>query len=315
MASARHAPTRRAPTSETPPIDERIAWKLLHSIRPGAVEPVQVHDSSPAVWLQVYPSGAWTASSPVTDDARQLLDLYLPLQRQADIVIAQAGQSLDGRIATVSGHSHYVTGLADIRRLHRLRALVDAVVVGAATVDADNPRLTVREVDGDNPVRVVIDPNDRVDRSRHVFRDRAAPTIVVRRASGGLPSDAADDTAGAAARRPPAATVIELPADSSGEISPRDVVAALRALGHRRLLIEGGGFTVSRFIDAGAVDRLHVAVAPLLIGSGHPAFTLTPIATLEQAIRPACRTFRLGEDVLFDLDLRSGTPARRPPGM
>ena len=228
-------------------------------------------------------------------------------------MIAQAGQSLDGRIATVSGHSHYVTGPADIRRLHRLRALVDAVVVGAATVDADDPHLTVREVDGDNPVRVVIDPNGRVDRSRHVFHDGAAPTIVVRRA-GGPAAEAADDTAGTVTRRPSAATVIELPADPSGEIAPRDVVAALRALGHRRLLIEGGGLTVSRFIDAGAVDRLHVAVAPLLIGSGRPAFTLAPIATLEQAIRPACRTFRLGEDVLFDLELRGGAPARRPPG-
>ena len=78
------------------------------------------------------------------------------------------------------------------------------------------------------------------------------------------------------------------------------MLAALRDRGCRRFLIEGGGVTVSRFLDAGAVDRLHVAVAPLLIGSGRPAFTLAPIATLEQAIRPACRVFRLGDDVLFD---------------
>ena len=83
------------------------------------------------------------------------------------------------------------------------------------------------------------------------------------------------------------------------------MLAALRDRGCRRFLIEGGGVTVSRFLDAGAVDRLHVAVAPLLIGSGRPAFTLAPIATLEQAIRPACRVFRLGDDVLFDLDLHA----------
>ena len=342
MTTAPRAPTRAARAAETPPIDEGTAWSLVRAVRPGADAPAKVHDSRLAAWLQVYPSGAWDTSSSLTEDARQLVDLYLPLQLQADLVIAQAGQSLDGRIATASGHSHYVTGPADIRRLHRLRALVDAVVVGAATIDADNPRLTVREVDGDNPVRVVIDPNDRLDRSRHVFCDGAAPTIVIRRGRGGgsvAPGGAAHGggTGGAAGsgntsrtsaaagsggtggdagrtdRTPRAATLIELSGGPSGEIDPHDVIAALRALGYRRLLIEGGGITVSRFLDADAVDRLQVAVAPLLIGSGRPAFTLAPIATLDEAIRPACRVFRLNDDVLFDLDLRADTATRTFP--
>lgn len=244
-----------------------------------------------------------------------MLDLYLPLQLQADLVIAQAGQSLDGRIATASGHSHYVTGPDDIRRLHRLRALVDAVIVGAGTVDADDPRLTVREVDGENPARIVIDPSDRLDRSRQVFCDDAAPTVVIRRRCdprSDLPSPARGASA-TPVRTPRTETVIDLPADTDGAIDPRILLGALRERGYRRFLIEGGGVTVSRFLDAGTVDRLHVAVAPLLIGSGLPAFTLAPIATLDEAIRPACRVFRLGNDVLFDLDLRSpvrpGAPA------
>ena len=168
----------------------------------------------------------------------------------------------------------------------------------------------MREVDGDNPVRVAIDPHDRLDRSRRIFRDGAAPTIVIHRRGDGPVAQGAGpnpfDGSGSAAGTPRAATVIELPGDPSGAIDPRDVLAALRERGCRRFLIEGGGVTVSRFLDAGAVDRLHVAVAPLLIGSGRPAFTLAPVATLDEAIRPACRVFRLGEDVLFDLDLRAG---------
>ena len=81
---------------------------------------------------------------------------------------------------------------------------------------------------------------------------------------------------------------------------------ALRARGFRRLLIEGGGATVSRFLQADALDRLHITVAPLLIGSGPPALTLDPIDSLSEALRPRCRRFRLGDDILFDLDLRSG---------
>lgn len=334
MASTPRGAARSAAATGTPPIDERAAWDLVRLVRPGSCAPVRAHDSRRDVSLQVHPSGAWDTPAPVTEEARQVLDLYLPLRLRADLVVAQAGQSLDGRIATAGGHSHYVTGPEDIRRLHRLRALVDAVIVGAGTIDADDPRLTVREAGGDDPVRVVIDPRGRLDRSRRVFRDGAAPTVVIRgrrnagasagadgpgrRPSGGLDagrrsagaSGGADgpDPAGAPARtgKPPRGTAfINLPADPAGTIDPRDVLAALRARGHRRFLIEGGGVTVSRFLEAGAVDRLHVAVAPLLIGSGRPAFTLAPIATLDEAIRPACRVFRIGEDVLFDLDLRA----------
>ena len=304
---------RAAAGNQIPPLDAQAAWHLVRAVRPGAGALVQALDSAPGIPVLVYPSGAWKTAAAATGEARQVLDLYLPLQVRSDLVIAQAGQSLDGRISTVSGHSHYVTGLEDIRRLHRLRALVDAVIVGAGTVAADDPRLTVREADGDNPVRVVIDPHDRLDRSRRVFRDGAAPTVVIRRRGGGRRAPpAAPGPSGPAAPAPRGETVIDLPGDPSGTIDPHDVLAALRDRGCRRFLIEGGGVTLSRFLDAGTVDRLHVAVAPLLIGSGRPAFTLAPIATLNEAIRPACRVFRLGDDVLFDLDLRSpATPAGR----
>ena len=85
---------------------------------------------------------------------------------------------------------------------------------------------------------------------------------------------------------------------------PDDLVsAALAARGLRRLLIEGGARTVSAFLAAGALHRLHVCVAPLLIGSGLPGLTLPPVARLDEALRPTAGVYCLGPDVLFDLDL------------
>jgi riboflavin-specific deaminase-like protein len=274
-----------------------MAWSLVRAMRPRPAGEEGLawttHDHHRAdLWLQVYPSGAWNASVPVTPDAHDLFELYLPLQRRDDLVIAQWGQSLDGRIATHRGHSHYVTGPGDIRRLHRLRALVDAVIVGCGTVSADDPRLTVRLVEGTNPVRVVLDPGARLAPGHHVFTDGAARTLVVRRAPSANNIASVDGD------------VIWMP-ETAGTFHPPSLIAMLKSLGLRRILVEGGGITVSRFLEAGAVDRLHVTVAPLLIGSGKPGLTLPPIDSLDLALRPSCRHFRLGADMLFDLDLRN----------
>jgi diaminohydroxyphosphoribosylaminopyrimidine deaminase/5-amino-6-(5-phosphoribosylamino)uracil reductase len=291
------------------PLDEHTAWNLVRAVPPGlnGREFVRVqHDLRPDVWLQVHGSGRWETAAGATPEAHDVLEICLPLLIRADVVIAQMGQSLDGRIATESGHSHYVTGPADIRRLHRLRALVDAVIVGAGTVASDNPRLTVRAVEGSSPVRVILDPDGRLDPDRIVFSDGAARTLVVRRPIGeaARPSAAGDLLLVPVYRNALAAF---LPVSGADGFDPRVVLEMLRDAGYRRVLIEGGGITVSRFVQAGVVDRLHVTVAPLLIGSGRPALTLAPIQSLDQALRPRCRHFRLGEDILFDLDLRASS--------
>ena len=285
-------------------VNETTAWRLLRAVSPGLTGSNRAgrvhHNASGDVWLHVDASGHWETSVPTTRAAGDLLNLYLPLQLTPNLVIGQIGQSLDGRIATEYGHSRYVTGPADIRRLHRLRALVDAVIVGAGTVAADNPRLTVREVEGENPVRVVLDPDGRLSPDRAVFCDRAARTLVIRRAPDGQTTPSADDD------------LLRLPVGPDGDgsdaggrrFAPAMVLEALRAQGLRRVLVEGGGVTISRFLQAGALTRLHVTVAPILIGSGRHALTLPPIASLEQALRPPSSLFQLGDDVLFDLDLR-----------
>ena len=250
--------------------------------------------------LIVSGGAAYATSAPLDLEAAQLLDLYLPIACASELVIGQIGQSLDGRVATLSGHSHYVTGAEDIVRLHRLRALVDAVVVGAGTVDADDPRLTVRRVDGPDPVRVILDPRGRTSAGRKVYTDGAAPTIQVLGTDAHPEGQASVD-------------VMRIALEPDGAVRPDTLVARLRERGLRRILVEGGGVTVSRFLEAGALDRLHVTVAPFVIGSGRQGLSLPPIARLEEAARPPCRHFRMGADILFDLEVGAADDRASPP--
>jgi riboflavin-specific deaminase-like protein len=205
------------------------------------------------------------------------------------MVIAQMGQSLDGRVATQSGHSHDINGPEGLAHLHRLRALVDAVVIGVGTALADNPQLTVRRVSGPQPARVVIDARGRLAGGARLFADDGVRRLVV-------------TSAGTRPPLPSAIEIIDLPR-SDGQIAPAGILAALAERGLRRVLIEGGADTVSRFLAAGCLDRLHILVAPIILGSGRPGFTLPPIERVDEAPLMPMNVHRLGEDVLFDCDL------------
>ena len=218
--------------------------------------------------------------------------LYAPVAEgrgSNPFVIGQLGQSLDGRVATATGKSRYINGPEAIRHLHRLRALVDAVVVGVGTVIADDPQLSVREVEGPCPARVVIDPNFRMPDCARMLCDDDAPIFAVQ----------CED-------RPRGRGVEPIVVERQGAtIAPADIVTALHARGFRRILIEGGASTISAFLAAGALHRFHLSIAPIVLGSGPVGINLPPIDELDGALRPCTVTHQLGEDVVFDCDFEA----------
>lgn len=213
------------------------------------------------------------------------------------IVLGRLAQTLDGRITTTSGSSQWIGGAGDILHTHRLRALCDAVVVGAGTVRHDNPRLTTRAVAGPSPVRVVLDTDRRLGTAYGVFAPGGPPTLLV----------CAEDAAGAETHG--AATVLRAPRAPIGGLDLCALLPVLAARGLRRIFVEGGGLTVSRFLAAGCLDRLHMTVAPVLLGSGIPAFTLPEAAHIADGLRFTWAVHSLGEDVLFDIALGRARPA------
>jgi len=205
------------------------------------------------------------------------------------MVVAQFGQSIDARIATVNGDSRYINGSEGLAHLHRLRALVDAVVIGVGTAIADDPQLTVRRVAGPSPARVILDPKGRLPASARVLAADGIRRLLI----------TAED---APCAKPPGVEIAALPAPD-GHIAPAIILAALAQRGFRRILIEGGANTVSRFLAARCLDRLHVMIAPIIIGAGPSSLSLPPIARVAEALRAPIRAHALGDEVLLDCDL------------
>jgi diaminohydroxyphosphoribosylaminopyrimidine deaminase/5-amino-6-(5-phosphoribosylamino)uracil reductase len=259
-----------------PSENQDLAASALHKIWPSLVD---------------LAAGRAGGAAPSSEDC-PLWNLYAPIalgRGEPAFVIGQLGQSMDGRVATATGKSRYINGPEAIRHLHRLRALVDAVVVGVGTVVADDPQLNVREVDGPCPARVVIDPNFRLPAQARMTCCGDAPIFAIQ-------SEARE--------RPAGVTPIVIPRTGKG-IAPAAIIAALAQLGYRRILIEGGATTVSAFLAAGALHRFHLSIAPMVIGSGPIGVNLPPIDELDDALRPGTLTYHLGEDVLFDCQFKA----------
>lgn len=255
-------------------------------------------DTLPATEALVISDGASCSPGPAMSKAdwamaEPLLALLAARPGHA-VVVAHLGQSIDACIATRSGHSTVVTGPEDFEHMHRLRALADAIVVGGGTVAADDPELTTRSVEGPDPVRVVIDPDARLDARHGVFSDGRSATLHIIGDDRSVPDDA---------RLSPGYEVLRVARNDSGGIDLPALLDSLVARGLCAIFVEGGGVTVTRWLEAGLLDRLQIAVAPVIIGAGRPGLQLPSALTMADSLRPPCTLHRLGDDVLWDFDL------------
>ena len=223
-------------------------------------------------------------------------------------VTLKFAQTLDGRIATASGDSRWISSPPSLRFAHRLRAVHDAILVGADTVRMDNPELTCRLVRGRNPLRIVVDSVLRLPPDATIFSD-GKRTIAV------------------ATRRAPAASrrllekkgveVLEIGEDPAGRVNLRQLLAVLGKREISSVLVEGGAAVATAFLKENLVDRLLIVLAPKIVGVGVNAVGDLGIRRMDDALgfsfqRVAC----CGADLI--LDARLGHPkiksAAPPPG-
>jgi riboflavin-specific deaminase-like protein len=215
-------------------------------------------------------------------------------------------ESLDGRIATSSGAARWISGPEATAFAHELRAAADGVLVGSGTVLADDPQLTVRLVQGRQPLRIVLDARGRLPESAKLLSDGVAPTLHVTGPA---------TTTGFAPPRGAHVEHWEIPFGDGGEgVDLVALLAGLRSRGLERLVVEGGRRVITAFLRARLVDRIVVTIAPIIVGAGIDAVGDLRTERIDEALRfTTRRVWQLGGDVLIELDATTadgGDPER-----
>lgn len=222
-----------------------------------------------------------------------------PLPSARPIVTVSYAQSLDGSIAARGGARLRLSGPDSMRMTHRLRALHDAIMVGIGTVLTDDPQLTVREVQGDNPRPIIVDTHLRTPTNARVLRAGRPPLIA---AGGG-----ADPAAGAALVSV-GAEIRHLPTTTDGLVDISQLVILLGALGVKRLMVEGGAKLITSFLNARLVDRVVITVCPRLVGGLHATGPIQPDRCGKLPRLMGSQSIVLGDDVVVWGELGAGSP-------
>jgi 3,4-dihydroxy 2-butanone 4-phosphate synthase/GTP cyclohydrolase II len=209
-------------------------------------------------------------------------------------VVLKYAQTLDGRIATATGDSKWISGDEERRTSHALRAACDAVLVGVGTVVSDDPQLTVRMVPGASPIRVVLASTLRIPDAARVLAGDAATTVVT--------TDASSPERRAELRRRGVSVVVVRPTAEGVDLA--EALRSLRRDGIGSLLVEGGARVLTSFLSLGLVDRVVVAIAPRIVGSGTDAVRDLGVTEIARSLRIERRVVHVaGDDVLISGDV------------
>ncbi len=209
-------------------------------------------------------------------------------------VTVSYAQTLDGRLASVSGSSRWISSPESLRFTHALRSEHDAIMVGAGTAGKDDPRLTVRLVPGDNPLRIVVDSTLRTPLTAAVLANGAAEGTVLA-VTGRAPADRCERA------RSLGATVLSLPDDAEGRVDLSVLLAKLHSRGVSSVMVEGGAKLITSFLCNRLVDRLAVCIAPKILGSGIEAVGDLGICELDDSLTLTDVSFiPYGSDIILD---------------
>jgi diaminohydroxyphosphoribosylaminopyrimidine deaminase/5-amino-6-(5-phosphoribosylamino)uracil reductase len=228
-------------------------------------------------------------------ECRQLNEHYFKFVKTGmPYITVKYAQTLDGRIATKSGDSQWISSEASRRYVHHLRGINDGIMVGAGTVAADNPQLTVRHVKGKNPFRIIVDSKLRIPIKSSVLTDINSHLTIIATTSSA-------PTVKITAIKKLGVEVWVARKERDGRVSLRDL---LKKLGKREIvsvLVEGGSEVITSLLKANLVDKMIIPIAPKIIGKGLEAIGDLKINKINKAIRfSSFKTMKKGDDIIFE---------------
>ena len=238
--------------------------------------------------------GVETKVGVLSEQCHQLNEVYFKyIQTRMPFITLKFAQTLDGRIATATGDSRWISSEPSLKLAHKLRSFHDAVLVGVGTVLTDNPQLTVRLVKGRNPLRIVIDSKLRIPLNSRILQDQEiAPTII---------ATTSQNRENASSLRQMGIELLNVGEDKDGEVDLKDLFQKLGQRNISSVLVEGGATVITSLIRQGLVDKLLVILSPKIIGKGIDAIGDLKILDIGRALRFSfIKTYRSGEDLVIE---------------
>jgi len=231
----------------------------------------------------------------LTEESRRLNEEFFHFHATGfPFVSLKLAQTLDGKIADSRGRSKWITSKLARVEAHRIRSFHDAVLIGARTVIRDNPDLTVRHVGGRNPLRIVLDGRLDAPHTAKIFRNAAAPTVLITRRS-------VMDRRTSAVVRLERRGIQVFGIDVKGDLPLGPILRLLAGMNVSSVLVEGGSATLSGFLREGIGNRLYWFVSTSILGDGLPSVNLNHARPLAKRIRVSDPRIRLiGPDVLIE---------------
>jgi len=278
---------------KTPPCVDAIVHNRIGRVIIGTLDPNPLVNGKSVAMLKQ--QGIETKVGVLEKECRDLNEAHFKYMTTGlPLVTLKFAQTLDGRIATVTGDSKWISSAKFRRLAHQLRATNDAVMVGIDTVLADDPQLTVRLVRGRNPARVILDSRLRMPLDAEVVKSRElAPTIIA-------------TTSGAEEKklsslRETGIEVLVTQEDEEGEVDLKHLLHALGERGISSVLVEGGAGVITSLLRQNLADKVILAVAPKMMGKGIEAVGELNIRQVGQALKLAFgKVYRMGEDLVIE---------------
>lgn len=272
----------------TPPCTERIVEAKVREVVIGMEDPNPLVDGFKELKFR----GIKTKIGILEKEAKKLNEVYIKyMKTKRPFVIIKVAMSLDGRIATKTGDSKYITSKEARTYVHELRTEADAVMVGLNTVLRDNPELTPRLVKGKDPMKIVVDSKLKIPKNCNLMKD---PTKLIIATTNMAPKNEIKKL------QQKGINVIITKAQK-GLVDLQDLVKQLGKHEITSVMIEGGSELNSSAIKAGIVDKILIFAAPKIIGNGLGAIGSLGISKIDKAINlknPVTR--KIGKDLLIE---------------